>query len=45
MILWGGVFSNNKRAIAFYEKNGFKKLGSFLSPNNKMSIDMIMTIK
>jgi RimJ/RimL family protein N-acetyltransferase len=45
MILWGGVFSNNKIAIALYEKNGFKKLGSFLSQKNKMSIDMIMTIK
>jgi RimJ/RimL family protein N-acetyltransferase len=44
MILWGGVFSDNERAISFYEKNGFKRLGSFTNQDNKASLDMIIEI-
>jgi GNAT superfamily N-acetyltransferase len=29
MILWGGVQALNDRAVSFYLKHGFKKLGSF----------------
>jgi ribosomal protein S18 acetylase RimI-like enzyme len=29
MILWGGVQSDNEKAIRFYRKNGFKTLGTF----------------
>ncbi|MEI7829612.1 MAG: GNAT family N-acetyltransferase [Prolixibacteraceae bacterium] len=29
MILWGGVQSDNEKAIRFYRKNGFQTLGSF----------------
>ncbi|MFA6322866.1 MAG: GNAT family N-acetyltransferase [Candidatus Buchananbacteria bacterium] len=41
MILWGGVFAENKRAINFYEKYDFKKLGRFISDNGRESWDMI----
>lgn len=44
MILWGGVFTDNKKAVAFYEKNGFRKLGSFVK-DNRDSLDMIIDIK
>ena len=42
MILWGGVFAINKRALKFYEKNGFKKLGVFNNKNGGESIDMMI---
>jgi GNAT superfamily N-acetyltransferase len=29
MILWGGVQSDNEKAIRFYRKNGFQTLGTF----------------
>ena len=44
LILWGGVFEKNKKAINFYTKNGFKRLGSFRDPESKKSIDMIIDI-
>ncbi len=44
MILWGGVFTENKLAVNFYEKNGFKKLGKFISDNGKESWDMMLNI-
>jgi len=45
LILWGGVFEENKRAINFYIKNGFKKLGIFKDKKGDKSIDMIIEIK
>ncbi|MEI8092117.1 MAG: GNAT family N-acetyltransferase [bacterium] len=44
MILWGGVFSDNERAISFYKKKGFKPLGSFVNQDDKDSLDMIIDI-
>ncbi|MDW3195215.1 MAG: GNAT family N-acetyltransferase [Cytophagales bacterium] len=29
LVLWGGVQARNQRAIRYYEKNGFFKLGEF----------------
>ena len=45
IILWGGVLSHNERAIKFYQKNGFRKLGNFKNQDGKDSIDMILDIK
>ncbi len=45
MILWGGVFEKNKRAINFYVKNGFKRLGTFKDDEGHESVDMIIDIK
>jgi GNAT superfamily N-acetyltransferase len=42
MILWGGVQSNNEKAIRFYRKNGFKTLGTF--EYNGWNEDMILEI-
>ena len=44
MILWGGVFSTNERAINFYKKCGFKKVGIFNNKDGKKSVDMIIDI-
>ncbi len=44
MILWGGVLQDNKRAIKFYEKHGFKALGTFTNKDSKVALDMIMSI-
>lgn len=43
MILWGGVQSDNEKAIRFYRKNGFKTLGSF--EYHGMNEDMILEIR
>ena len=45
LILWGGVFKKNKRAINFYVKNGFKRLGTFKDNKGHESVDMIIDIK
>jgi len=42
IILWGGVQSNNSKAIRLYEKFGFKTLGEF--NYNGMNLDMILEI-
>jgi diamine N-acetyltransferase len=44
IILWGGVFSNNVRAIRYYEKNGFRKFGTFKDENGTESIDMMLEL-
>lgn len=43
IILWGGVFGDNRRAIRFYEKNGFKQVGMFMSDGAE-TIDMILEL-
>jgi len=45
IILWGGVLRDNQRAIKFYEKHGFKILGTFNNKDNKITMDMIMSIR
>ena len=42
IILWGGVQSENEKAIRFYRKNGFKTLGTF--EYNGWNEDMILEI-
>ncbi|MBD3362495.1 GNAT family N-acetyltransferase [Candidatus Dojkabacteria bacterium] len=44
IILWGGVFKENKLAITFYENNGFEHLGEFVNSENKVCLDMIYKI-
>lgn len=43
VLLWGGVQSNNEKAINFYLKNGFRKLGQF--ENNGLNDDMMLDDK
>lgn len=42
IILWGGVQSSNWKAVNYYLKNGFIKLGQF--EHNGMNDDMILGI-
>lgn len=42
IILWGGVQSSNQKAVNYYLKNGFIKLGQF--EHNGMNDDMILEI-
>jgi diamine N-acetyltransferase len=42
IILWGGVQSDNMKAINYYRKNGFKELGQF--EYFGMNTDMILEI-
>lgn len=43
IILWGGVQATNERAVHFYEKNGYRHLGSFRN-NDMDNYDMIKTL-
>jgi len=43
MFLWGGVQSNNEKAINFYLKIGFKRLGQF--EYNGLNDDMILDMR
>lgn len=42
IILWGGVQSNNYKAVNYYLKNGFRKLGQF--EYNGSNDDMVLEI-
>jgi diamine N-acetyltransferase len=42
IILWGGVQSNNEKAVRFYKKHGFRVLGEF--EYNGLNYDMIKDI-
>lgn len=42
IILWGGVQSNNEKAVRFYKKHGFMVLGEF--EYNGLNYDMIKDI-
>ncbi len=43
IILWGGVQSDNQKAVNYYLKNGFKKVGHF--EHNGPNDDMILEIE
>jgi len=42
IILWGGVQSDNQKAVSYYLKNGFKTKGQF--EHNGQNYDMILEI-
>jgi len=42
IILWGGVQSDNQKAVNYYLKNGFIKLGQF--EHNGLNDDMILEV-
>jgi GNAT superfamily N-acetyltransferase len=42
MILWGGVLRDNARAIRFYEKQGFRRVGAFVDDDGLELLDMIL---
>ncbi len=44
IILWGGVMQDNPQAIRFYEKNGFKNVGSFVNQDGINCFDMILRV-
>lgn len=44
MILWGGVFVENTKAIQYYLRNGFKEVGRFKNRDGIVSIDMIIEL-
>ena len=45
IILYGGVFTDNTRAIKYYEKHGFRVVGRCTDENGRESVDMILNIK
>ena len=44
MILWGGVLADNHRALRFYEKQGFRRVGSFTEDDGLRVVDMILDL-
>ncbi|MFJ4620694.1 GNAT family N-acetyltransferase [Streptomyces sp. NPDC088812] len=44
IILWGGVLADNPRAIRYYEKQGFRTVGSFTGVDGARSLDMILDL-
>ncbi|MFF5725327.1 GNAT family N-acetyltransferase [[Kitasatospora] papulosa] len=44
IILWGGVRADNSRAIRYYEKHGFRPVGSFAEADGSRSFDMILDL-
>lgn len=44
IILWGGVFTANSRAIGYYETLGFRRVGHFVKEGG-MCLDMIYEIE
>jgi diamine N-acetyltransferase len=42
IVLWGGVMADNRRAIRFYEKHGFKMAGTFENSSGVTCHDMIV---
>jgi len=44
IILYGGVFADNFRAIKYYEKHGFKIAGKYNNDDGIENLDMILNI-
>ncbi|MCC7304008.1 GNAT family N-acetyltransferase [bacterium] len=44
MILWGGVFVSNEKAIKYYLKSGFRKIGEFINTDGEPCYDMILDL-
>ena len=43
LVMWGGVFAENSRARAFYQRHGFVEVGQFQDSNGDTCIDMWKT--
>ena len=43
VVLWGGVQADNDKALGFYNKNGFRKLGEF--DYNGLNYDMMLELQ
>ncbi len=44
MVLFGGTYTTNQRAIHFYQKHGFRKVGTFEHPAGRFSYDMLLEL-
>lgn len=44
MILWDGVLAENPRAIAFYERNGFRTAGTWTDERGRIRRDMFTDV-
>ncbi|MFD1831266.1 GNAT family N-acetyltransferase [Streptomyces desertarenae] len=44
IILWGGVLTDNPRAIHYYEKQGFRTVGPFAGADGTQALDMILDL-
>lgn len=44
MILFGGTLFDNQRAIHFYLKHGFKRVGEFINSDGKKCVDMVLEL-
>ncbi len=44
IMLWGGVLAENGRAIRFYEKQGFVRMGEFVDGEGLPVIDMLLDL-
>ena len=45
ILLWGGVLARNERAVAFYAKQGFRRVGGFLTPEGEQALDMLLDLQ
>ncbi|MFI7462129.1 GNAT family N-acetyltransferase [Nonomuraea sp. NPDC049646] len=44
VILFGGVLADNPRALRYYDKHGFRLVGSFTGSDGAQSFDMILDL-
>jgi ribosomal protein S18 acetylase RimI-like enzyme len=44
MVLFGGVYATNQRAIHFYEKHGFRTVGAFARVDGRISYNMLIEL-
>lgn len=44
IVLWGGVLADNGRAIRYYQKNGFQRVGTFQNSDGFEAVDMILAL-
>jgi ribosomal protein S18 acetylase RimI-like enzyme len=44
MVLFGGTYATNHRAIHFYKKHGFRTVGTFERPDGRSSYNMLLEL-
>jgi GNAT superfamily N-acetyltransferase len=44
MVLFGGTYATNHRAVHFYEKHGFRTVGTFERPDARSSYNMLLEL-